>query len=454
MTLKNRFALLFSLFFTLFFAIVLLIVYTLFSDYRQGDFYSRLINKADQISFEINKHYKNSNDLIKDEDVQTTYKLVNERIAVIDLNRKKLFQTSRTNPIKVSIKQLKSLNQNNPIYYSKNKIETVIKLFNQENQKIIVIVSAEDLYGNAKIDYLKILFYWTFSIGLILLWFFSYQLSRRALLPMDRLREKVQEITFQNLNNPIQFENKKDEISALAKAFNHMLERIDKAYKRQREFTGNASHELRTPIARIGTQLENLLQEKQVDENLKNSLKSVHEDVYHLSDVVTSLLILSRLDEGVKSDNFKLVRIDEIIFDVTDKLVKIWPDFKLQFEIENKTTDELILDVNGDETLLKIAITNLLKNAYTYSNNHQVKVTYVLTENTQNIQVLNTGEVPTFKDNSPMFQAFSRGTNSYDKPGSGLGLRIIQRILSYHNANISFSNPAENTNLFEVKFNR
>ncbi len=454
MTLKNRFALLFSLFFTLFFAVVLLIVYTLFSDYRQGDFYSRLINKADQISFEIEKHYKSSNALITDVDVQTTYKLVNERVAVIDINRKKVFQTSHSNPIELTVKQLEALSTSQPFYISNNEIETVAKLFKQGAAHFIVIVSAEDFYGNSKIEYLKVLFYWTFSIGFILLWFFSYQLSRRALVPMDRLREKVQEITFQNLNNPIQFENKKDEISALASAFNHMLERIDKAYKRQREFTGNASHELRTPIARIGTQVENLLNEKSVDNQLKNSLRSIHEDVYHLSDVVTSLLILSRLDEGVKTDNFKPIRIDEIIFDVTDKLVKIWPDFKLQFEIENKTNEELILDVKGDETLLKIAMTNLLKNAYTYSDNHQVKVTYILTGNTQIVQVFNSGEVPAFKDNSPMFQAFSRGTNSYDKPGSGLGLRIIQRILSYHQASISFNSPGQNQNLFEVNFKR
>jgi len=454
MTLKNRFALLFSLFFTLFFAVVLIIVYKLFSDYRQGDFYSRLASKSEQIYFEIGKHFKNSNDPIADEVVQTTYKLVNERIAVFDLNRKKIFQTNQSNPIHLDENQIKNIRTLNTIYFNNKEIETVVKLFVNGNDRIIVAVSAEDLYGNAKLDYLKSLFYWTFIFGLILLWFFSYQLSRRALLPMDRLREKVQEITFQNLNNPIQFENKKDEISALAKAFNHMLERIDKAYKRQREFTGNASHELRTPIARIGTQIENLLQEKQVDENLKNSLKSVHEDVYHLSDVVTSLLILSRLDEGVKTDNFKPIRIDEIIFDVTDELLKIWPDFKLKFEIENKTSNELILDVNGDETLLKIAITNLLRNAYTYSDNQQVKVTYILNKSSQNIQVYNTGEVPSFKDNSPMFQAFSRGTNSYDKPGSGLGLRIIQRILKYHNASITFNSPAENANLFEIKFNR
>ena len=119
-----------------------------------------------------------------------------------------------------------------------------------------------------------------------------------------------------------------------------------------------------------------------------------------------------------------------------------------------KIFDELIFDVNGDDTLLKIAMTNLFKNAYTYSDNHQVKVTYELTENTQIIQVYNSGEVPIFKDNSPMFQAFSRGDNSYDKPGSGLGLRIIQRILSYHNASIVFISPGLNQNLFEVKFNR
>ena len=157
--LKNRFALLFSLFFTLFFAVVLLIVYTLFSDYRQADFYSRLVSKSDQIYFEIGKHFKSSTLPITEEDVQTTYKLVNERIAVFDFNRNKIFQTSQSNPILLNRIQIKSLRAQKTIYFNNYEIETVVKFFVKGNDRIIIAVSAEDLYGNSKLDYLKSLFY-------------------------------------------------------------------------------------------------------------------------------------------------------------------------------------------------------------------------------------------------------------------------------------------------------
>lgn len=454
MNLKNRFTLLFSLLFSSFFGIILFVVFQMFSDFRKEDYYDRLLEKVNQVSYSIKIHYFNSKTPFSNSDILISNKLAYQKIAIFDAKLNLVFQSDTTKPITIDPSELAELTVDKPFYGKKGNREVVGKLFMDETQSRLIAVEAEDIYGNAKLEYLRDLLIWAFFLGLVLVWLLSYYLSRSVLAPMDRLREKVQEITFQNLKNPISFSNRKDEISALARAFNHMLERIDKAYNSQKEFTGNASHELRTPIARIGTQLENLIQDKNIPEVFKHQLLSVNEDVYQLSDIVTSLLILSRMDEKLSNNMFKLLRIDEVVFESADKISRIFSDVKVQFEVLNQTNDEVNLELLGDETLLKIAFTNLVKNAYSYSDNKQVKIKIIQDLNFVLIQIENTGKVPEFPSNAAMFQAFSRGSNSQNKPGSGLGLRIVQRIINYHNAEVFYLSPIENLNQMNLKFKR
>lgn len=454
MNLKNRFTLSFSLLFSLFFGIVLFVVYQLFSDFRKEDYYDRLLEKVNQISYSLKIHYANSTEPFSNANILFTTKLSYQKVAVFDAKFNLVFQSDTINPIIIEPKDLADLTENKPFYSIKNKREIVGKLFMDDSQSRLVAVEAEDIYGYAKLEYLRDLLIWAFFSGLILVWLLSYYLSRSVLAPMDRLREKVQEITFQNLNNPISFRNRRDEISALARAFNHMLERIDKAYHRQKEFTGNASHELRTPIARIGTQLENIIHDKNLPDDFRKQILSAYEDVDQLSDIVSSLLILSKLDEVDKKSQFKMLRVDEIVFEAADKIRKSFPDIKVQFDIQNQTNKELQLEVLGDETLLKIVFTNLIKNAYSYSDNKQVSILINQNEEDYHILIENSGPVPVFPNNGAMFQAFSRGNNSLNKTGSGLGLRIVQRIIHYHSAEVFYTSPNENLNQMNLRFKR
>ena len=454
MNLKNRFTLLFSLLFSLFFGIVLYVVYQMYSDFRREDYYDRLLEKVNQVSYSLKIHYFNTNEPFSNSDILISNKLSYQKVAIFDAKLNLVFQSDTINPIIIEAEDLAEISDNNPFYSFKKNREMVGKLFMDDTQSRLIAVEAEDIHGNAKLNYLRDLLIWAFVSGLILVWLLSYYLSRSVLAPMDRLREKVQEITFQNLSNPISFRNRKDEISALARAFNHMLERIDKAYRRQKEFTGNASHELRTPIARIGTQLENLIQDKSFPDEFKNQLLSINEDVDQLSDIVTSLLILSRMDETEKKHLLKYLRIDEVVFESADKISKVFPDIKMQFDVQNHTNEELSLELMGDETLLKIAFSNLIKNAYSYSDNKQVKINIAKENDGFLIQIENSGPIPEFPNNAAMFQAFSRGVNSLNKPGSGLGLRIVQRIVHYHGAEIYYQALNNNLNQMNVKFRK
>jgi signal transduction histidine kinase len=231
-----------------------------------------------------------------------------------------------------------------------------------------------------------------------------------------------------------------------------MMNRIDLSYRRQKEFTGNASHELRTPIARIVMQLENISRDEKLPTDSRSSLKDVVEEVYYLSDVVTSLLLLSKINEAQGEQLFERVRLDEVVFDTSEQIKKLHPDLKLSFEIENNSSHETDLEVNGEMTLLQIAVMNLLKNAYTYSDDKHVQCLIRQEEKELRLFVRNHGPVPDLENTDILFNSFTRGSNTRQKPGSGLGLSIVRRIVNYHRASIEFRRPDEMTNELVITF--
>ena len=161
--------------------------------------------------------------------------------------------------------------------------------------------------------------------------------------------------------------------------------------------------------------------------------------------------MLSRLDNKEKID-FKNVRLDEIIFESVEHMRKQYPAFKIQFEIDNQTEREFLFNIKGDDTLLSIAINNLLKNAYNYSDNQQIHIKVLQNVVELELHIQNSGDVPHVTDLNELFNTFKRGSNSLNKQGSGLGLGIVKRIINYHGGDVVYLAPNTNTNLIIVKF--
>jgi two-component system, OmpR family, sensor histidine kinase ArlS len=228
--------------------------------------------------------------------------------------------------------------------------------------------------------------------------------------------------------------------------------RIEASYKRQSEFTANASHELRTPVARIMAQLENLLSTDLHDSKTKQYLKKIESDAGQMADLIHSLLLLSQVEEA-QHFFVETKRLDEIIFNAMETIKKSYPDLQITFSILENSNTDLELELRCNESLLKIAFLNLMRNAYQYSFDHKIQVELEqIDSKSLIIKVKNRGGVLDKLEQEKLFEAFMRGKNAHQKVGSGLGLRITKRILDHHGASILYSIENRDVNVFKVVF--
>ena len=453
MNLKLRFSLLFSLLFSAMLASVMLVVYTLFARFRIEEFKDRLEEKARTTIRLLIKVKEVDDQLLKIIDKNTINQLYNEKVLIFNEQLELVYSSIDDAPVTWTKQELQKIREEKSILRRNGEYEVYGMFYDTRVKDYYALVSAEDKYGKSKLRYLRILLTCAFAAGSLLVWFLSYYVSRKALLPLDKFRDKITRITEKNLNERLLETTGNNEIGILSHAFNQMLDRINTSYDRQKEFTSNASHELRTPVARIVTQLENLIQHPLTPPDTNQVLRQVSADCYQLSDIISSLLILSRIDNDPHSKGFGPVRLDEVVFYAEEQLKKLYPDFKFRFEIES-TEDDINIELHGDETLLRIAIGNLLKNGYFYSSDGIVTCVMTPAAGVIELQITNRGDLPGIADTSLLFNTFTRGSNAKSKAGSGLGLSLVKRILDYHQAVVEYRTPDTDTNQLVVTFHR
>ena len=269
--------------------------------------------------------------------------------------------------------------------------------------------------------------------------------------PLSSFHQKIKDINENNLDTRLESKSTNNEIDLIANEFNYMMNRIEVSYQKQKEFTANASHELRTPLSRIISQIENMISDPNTSIKGQTFLKIILTDVNQLTELINSLLILSKIDNK-KHENTEPHRMDEILFSAIEKLNRSFPDFVILFEIEENDDLDTVLEVKGNKKLLEVALSNVLKNACVYSDNKQAKVKISSENHNLVISVSNTGNTLNENEQKNLFQPFMRGENAKGTLGFGLGLRIVQRILTLHNATITYSVPKINTNLFQIFF--
>jgi two-component system sensor histidine kinase ArlS len=454
MNLKQRFSFIFSCLFSAVLAIVMLTVYYLFANLRESELIGELTEKAQttaKILIQVNEVNYAMQRII---DSNTVNKLYNEKTQIYNGARKLIYSSASKPGINWTNQEFDKVKKDKSVL-KKNAPFVVLGIYDiVEKNGYYILISVDDTYYNNGLRNIQYILFFAFITGTAMVWLLSFGLGKKALEPLDNFRRKIQEINDSNLKVRLYKEEREDEINALANSFNQMMDRINNAYDRQREFTSNASHELRTPIARIAAQLENLSHRDELDETVRVNLKSIFQDTFQLSDVVSSLVALADINSREHRLSFQKIRLDEIVYTSTAELAKIYPDFKLKFEIENNTAKETDLEITGDETLLKIVFLNLFKNAYMYSDNRQPECLISQDEGRVTLYVTNTGEPPDVPDTASLFTAFYRGNNSTSIEGSGIGLSIVKRIIDYHNAEVNYQIIDNRTNQVSVIFMR
>lgn len=451
MTLKNRISLLVSLLFTILFGLASTLIFVLYSNFRKDEFRDRLEIKAlSNIKLLVNVK-EVDNQLLKMIDQNSINKLYDEKTLVFDSKYKLIYSSIDDAKIKWSVDDLKYLKKHKTFFKKQGNYEVYGVFYDTKDRDFYALISATDNFGQRRLLFLRYTLVFSYILFTCICWVVTSITVKKVMSPLNTFHQKIKNINENNLDTRVASKKNKDEIDLIANEFNFMMDRIEISYQRQKEFTANASHELRTPLSRITSQIENVIADTKTSDERKSFLSTILSDVNQLTQLINSLLILSKIDNK-NHENNEVHRMDEILFSAIENLNKSYPEFVISFDIEENDNLDVALEIKGNKNLLEIALSNVLKNACVYSDNKQAKVLISTQDNHLIISVSNTGETLNEEEQKNLFQPFMRGKNSKGTSGFGLGLRIVQRILTLHNASITYSIPNINTNLFQLFF--
>ena len=277
----------------------------------------------------------------------------------------------------------------------------------------------------------------------------TYFISGHALRPIREFSDKIEEVQAQNLSDSRIEENNVKELNQLGISYNKMLERLSDAFEIQRQFTANAAHELRTPLALMQVQLDlyNSASHPGNDADTLQTIKMVTEQNDKLNRMVKTLLDMSELQTVGRDDKIILDAIvEEVLADLEPLAVE--KNIKLIGKCEDAT-------MIGSDILIYRLVYNLVENAIKY--NHplgQVTVTAYQRNKHVYLSVEDTGSGIPKELRERVFEPFFRVDKSRSRElgGVGLGLALVHEIVRVHNGSICIKSGKTGGTIFEVTF--
>ena len=277
----------------------------------------------------------------------------------------------------------------------------------------------------------------------------TYFISGHALRPIREFSDKIEEVQAQNLSDSRIEENNVKELNQLSISYNKMLERLSEAFEIQRQFTANAAHELRTPLALMQVQLDlyNSASHPGNDADTLQTIKMVTEQNDKLNRMVKTLLDMSELQSVGRDDKIILDAIvEEVLADLEPLAVE--KNIKLIGKCEDAT-------MIGSDILIYRLVYNLVENAIKY--NHplgQVTVTAYQRNKHVYLSVEDTGSGIPNELRERVFEPFFRVDKSRSRElgGVGLGLALVHEIVRVHDGSICIKSGKTGGTIFEVTF--
>ena len=277
----------------------------------------------------------------------------------------------------------------------------------------------------------------------------TYFISGHALRPIREFSDKIEKVQAQNLADSRIEENQVEELNQLSVSYNKMLERLSDAFEIQRQFTANAAHELRTPLALMQVQLDlyNSTRHPGSDENTLQTIKMVTEQNDRLGKMVKTLLDMSELQTVGRDDKIIVdALVDEVLADLEPLAQE--KNIKLIGKCENIT-------MVGSDILIYRLVYNLVENAIKYNHTGgQVTVTADRKEKQVHLSVADTGNGIPEELRERVFEPFFRVDKSRSRAlgGVGLGLALVHEIVRVHDGSITVRSNLSGGTIFDVMF--
>ncbi len=315
------------------------------------------------------------------------------------------------------------------------------------------VVVVEGYCDPTQLDQLRNILIISFFAGLVLVALAGWYYAGQALAPVSRIVAEVESLQPSDLSRRVISGANRDEIARLAETFNRLLDRVEQAFKMQRMFLSNVSHELRNPLTAIRAQLDVALQREREPAAYRQSLQSVLDDVRSLSEMEEELLQLASIYNDPKAIPFASVRLDELLWQAKQQLQKRHQEYRASIEFGEMPEDDEALFVRANESLLLTAILNLMNNACKYSPDHQVMVRADFHADGRHIvAVRDNGPGIPAEEQKLIFEPFFRSPRHLRVKGTGVGLSLVQSILTLHEIGLSVESPAGGGAVFRLVF--
>ncbi len=283
----------------------------------------------------------------------------------------------------------------------------------------------------------------------------AWVLSGSALLPVRKLTNVITQVTATGLDQQVPVSSADVEFVELIEVFNQMLTRLERSFKQSSRFSGDAAHELKTPLAILRGELELAMQQADPGSPLQQSLSNLMDEVSRLSTIVRKLLLLSLADAGQMHLRRAKVDLGEILMVLLEDIELLAPDLPVTVKVKAD------LWVRGDRDLLTQVLQNLIDNAIKYNLPEEAEGRSLSIAGQQRgryvqVTVTNASRDIPIEERDRIFDRFYRGDRSRNRKreGFGLGLSLSREIARAHQGELKLDRAAQGQTAFTLTLPR
>jgi heavy metal sensor kinase len=279
----------------------------------------------------------------------------------------------------------------------------------------------------------------------------GYWISTRALAPVDQITQTARTISAQNLSSRLVVPKTGDELQRLSETLNGMLDRLEAAFKKITQFTADASHELRTPVAVMRTRAELSLRKARSAEEYRDVIAEVLAELEKTSGLIEQLMFLARADSGAETLTFAPTNVAEVLREACHQGCALAEAKQIAFQ-DQISSDSIWIE--GDATSLRRLFLILIDNAVKYTPaNGQVEVSLQRNDGYAVAEVRDTGIGIAEADLPNVFERFYRAdkARTRESGGVGLGLSIGRWITEVHAGTIGVRSKPGHGSIFEIR---
>lgn len=341
------------------------------------------------------------------------------------------------------VKTLQSIQQDGEYRFRNRQLLALgLAVNGPDNRSYLAVV--EGYCDPTRVMELRNILITSFVCGMVVVAASGWYFSGQALAPVARVMDEVNDLQPADPTRRLDTRGSRDEIGRLAETFNRMLDRVERAFRTQRMFLSNVSHELKNPLMAMRAQLDVALQRERDPETYRRALQSLLDDVNAMTEVEEKLLQLARIHNDPAAIPVAPVRLDELLWQSKEQLRRNHTEYKVALLPGDMPESEETLLVQANEPLLRSAIVNLMNNACKYSPDQrtEVRVRYQV-DGAHEVEVSDHGPGIPAEEQALIFEPFFRSERHRQGQvkGTGIGLALVQSILNFHHIRLSIHSP-------------